>query len=101
LKQIQEFLSLVPQVHETYFLLEDLAKVASSHPVETVTCLNKIVSMISRDRYVFLDDEHAKVILSTSMNSSFPEAVKIAQLTQDALLRLGRFEYKVFAAPAK
>ena len=88
-------------MHETYFLLEDLAKVASSRPVETVTCLNKIVSMISRDRYVFLDDEHAKVILSTSMNSSFPEAVKIAQLTQDALLRLGRFEYKVFAAPAK
>jgi hypothetical protein len=100
LKQIQQLLDLVPQVHETYSLLEDLSKVASSHPIEAATCLQKIVGKISKDRYVFLDEKHAKEILRAAMNSNLQEAVKIAELTQDALLRLGRFEYKALVSPA-
>ncbi len=94
LKQIQELLKLTSQVHETYFLLEDLAKIAPSYPVEAATCLQLIVSKISEDRYVYLDDKPAKEILNTSLNSKNQDAVAIAQATQDALLRLGRFEYK-------
>jgi hypothetical protein len=97
LRQIQELLKLTPQVHETYLLLEDLAKVAPSYPIEAATCLQMIVSKISGDRYVYLDDRPAKEILNVSMNSKIQEAVAIAQYTQDTLLRLGRFEYKDLA----
>ena len=84
----------MPQVHETLFLLEDLAKVAPNHPLEVAACLQKIVNKISNDRYIYLEDEHAKAILRIAIDSGFPEAVKTAELTQDSLLRLGRFEYK-------
>jgi hypothetical protein len=94
MKQIQCFLDLVPQVHETLFLLEDLAKVAPNHPLEAAACLQKLVNKISNDRYIFLEDEHAKAILRIAINSGIPEARKTAELTQDSLLRLGRFEYK-------
>jgi len=94
LKQLKELLAFTPLVHETYFLLEDLAKVAPAYPVETVTCLKLLVGKISRDRYVFLDEKHVKEIMNVAIQSKSQEAVTIAEKAQDELLRLGRFEYK-------
>jgi hypothetical protein len=78
-------------------LLDDLAKVVTEYPIEVATCLKLIVGKTSRDRYVFLDEKHVKVILSAAMQSKNQEAVIIAEATQDDLLRLGRFEYKEIA----
>jgi hypothetical protein len=94
LKQLKALLEYAPEVHETYFLLEDLARVAPAYPIETVVCVQLLVNKISRDRYVFLDSKYVKVILNAALVSNFDEAKTIAESTQDTLLRLGRFEYK-------
>lgn len=101
LKQIQCYLDLVPQVNETLFLLEDLAKVAPNYPLEAAACLQKLVNKISNDRYIYLEDEHAKTILRIAITSGIPEAGKTAEITQDSLLRLGRFEYKDLTPTAR
>jgi hypothetical protein len=101
LKQLQELLGFTPLVHETYSLLEDLAKVAPKYPVEAATCLKLLVGKISRDRYVFLDEKYVKEIMIIAMQSKIQEAVTIAEATQDDLLRLGRFEYKEIAQTAQ
>jgi len=97
LKQLKELLAFTPLVHETYSLLEDLAKIAALHPVEVATCLKLLVGKISRDKYVFLDEKRVKEILNAALQSKIQEAVEIAGATQDDLLRHGRFEYKELA----
>jgi hypothetical protein len=94
LKQLKGLLEYAPEVHETYFLLEDLARVAPVHPIETAMCVRLLVNKISRDRYVFLDAKYVKEIINAALNSNVAEAVKIAESIHDTLLRLGRFEYK-------
>jgi len=94
LKQLEELLAFTPLVHETYSLLEDLAKCAPTYPVEAATCLHLIVSKIDRDRYLYLDEKHVKEIVNAAIQSKAADAVKIAEATLDDLLRLGRFEYK-------
>jgi hypothetical protein len=44
--------------------------------------------------YVYLDELQVKQILRIALNSQIAEAVKLAQTTQDELLRLGHFEYR-------
>ena len=97
LKQIQTSLRVASLVPDAMFLLEDLAKIASQYPTEAVTCLQVLVSKITSDRYVYLEEGPTKAILCAAMESKLPEAVKIAESTQDELLRLGRFEYKTLS----
>jgi hypothetical protein len=94
LKQLEKLLAFTPFVHETYSLLEDLAKIAPTYPLEATTCLKLLVSKINKDRYVFLDEKHVKEILNAAMQSNIQGAATMAEATQDDLLRLGRFEYK-------
>jgi hypothetical protein len=94
LKQLQELLNLTPQIHETHFLLESLARVSVEFPFETANCLRLIVGKITKEKYVYLDEKSAKEILNVAINSKQKDAANIAQATKDTLLRMGRFEYK-------
>jgi hypothetical protein len=71
-----------------------LAKISAQYPLQAAICLKLIVDKISSDRYVFLEARDVRRILNAAVDSKDLEAVAIAEATQDALVRLGRFEYK-------
>jgi hypothetical protein len=98
LEQLKEMLVFTPLEHGTSLVVEELAKISSVYPLDTVLCLYLITKKASADKYIFLNEKDVKSILNNAINSGINEAVKIAEETQDNLLRLGRFEYKNLVA---
>jgi hypothetical protein len=92
--QLGAFLKLVSRFDEAMYLLKRSAEIAADHPLQTIQILNELVKSAKSGRYLYLREEHVKIILLAALNAGIPDAKRLAEQTQDMLLKTGRFEYK-------
>jgi hypothetical protein len=75
-----------------HFVLEALAELSSTYPLETAKCFLLMISADQERLSWYLTPKEAKTILRNA--AALPAAREIAVQAQDLLLRQGRFEFR-------
>lgn len=86
ISQLEEVLKLAGKVEPDHKVVERLAALANSMPFETVRCLRFIIEGDKEGWYIYHWREQARLLLSTVINGTNPEAKQIAI---DIINRLG------------
>jgi len=102
LSRLQEVLMKIRELTRYgMYILEELSELSEKYPLETVRCLELIVTKEPQHLGWHAKPETVRNILKTAQESSSTAAREIASRTEDQLLRRGAFEYMTVESAAK